>query len=505
MKIFSNDDIRAIDRATIEGEGIPSRDLIDRVARGVATEIMRRWRPTQRTAIFAGPGNNGADALAVAKILLENGWHPEVYLFNIGGDRLSTDCRALRDELADMMPAGTFMEVVRTFQMPDLTRGWLVVDGLFGSGLHDPLPGGFQAIVQNINDSGAYVVSIDVPSGLFADWNASNLARNIIHATLTVAIQFPRLAFLLPDNASLVGEWTLLDIGLSQEAIRRTRTNYFLVEEDDVRRLLRPRDEFASKADFGTLLLVAGSYGMMGAAVMAARGALRSGVGKLTVHSPRFGFTILQSEVPEALFNADKHDIFLSEIKAFQKYSAVALGPGMGVNDQTIHALEGFLAGAEKPVVLDADALNCIARRPSLLNQVPRHSIITPHVREFDRIFGDQSGSEARLLKAIEVARTYSLIVVLKGRFTAVVRPDGKVYFNSSGTPAMATAGSGDVLTGIIGSLLAQGYKPEVAAVAGVFIHGVAGEIAAETHGEYGTVAGDIAEATGRAIKSIMG
>lgn len=504
MKIFGNDDIRAIDRATIETDGVSSMTLIDRVADGVATEIMRRWRPSRNTAIFAGPGNNGADALAVAKILLYNGWHPHIYLFNIGGNRLSPDCQSLRDSLLSMSPRPAFLEVVQSFEMPEIDSGWLVVDGLFGSGLHDSLPGGFQSLVQTINDSGAAVVSIDVPSGLFADWNASNPARNIIHADLTLAIQFPRLSFMLADNAPVIGEWTLLDIGLSTDAIRRTPTNYYLVEEADIKRILRPRNPFSTKADYGTLLLIAGSYGMMGAALMGARGALRAGVGKLTVHSPRCGFNIIQSQVPEALFNADKHDIYISEIKAFQKYGAVAIGPGIGTTDQTVNALESLLTASNKPMVLDADALNCISKRPSLLNRIPRLSILTPHEREFDRIFGTQHGSEARLLKAIEISRIYSVIVVLKGRFTAVIRPDGRVYFNSSGTPALATAGSGDVLTGIIGSFLAQGYKPEVASVAGVYVHGLAGEIASEENGEYGTTGCDIAECTGRAINQIM-
>ncbi len=504
MKIFNNEDIRAIDRATIENEGVSSLQLIDRVADGVAAEIMRRWRPTKPTAIFAGPGNNGADALAVAYILIENGWQPEIYLFNIGGNRLSQDCLHYKQALESMHPAPMLTEVTKSFNMPDINSNWLVIDGLFGSGLHDPLPGGFQSVVRNINDSGAKVVSIDVPSGLFADWNANNPARNIVHATLTIAIQFLRLAFLLSDNAKTVGEWQMLDINLSEDAIRRTPTKFFLVERHEVRHLLKPRGEFTSKADYGSMLLVGGSFGMMGAAVFAAKGALRSGVGKLTIHTARCGYNILQMSVPEALFNADKHDIVVSEVKAFQKYSALAVGPGLGVNELTANALDTLIKSMEHPAVFDADALNCMARRQSLLNHLPPLSILTPHEREFDRIFGPQASAEARLLKAIEVSHHYNVIIVLKGRYTAVVRPDGRVYFNSSGTPAMATGGSGDVLTGVIGSLRAQGYKPEVAAVCGVFIHGWAGELAAEVQGEYGVIAGDIADNIGKAIAQIM-
>ena len=251
-------------------------------------------------------------------------------------------------------------------------------------------------------------------------------------------------------------------------------------------------------------MLVAGSYGMMGAAVLAARGALRAGAGKVSIHTARCGFNIIQSSVPEALFDADRHDIAITDINLKHEYNAVAVGPGIGTNDVTVNAVEMFLKQAKGPVILDADALNCVAKRPTMLNHIPVLSIITPHAGEFDRIFGAQPSAEARLLKAVEMAHYYNIIIVLKGHYTAMVRPDGKIYFNSSGNPAMATAGSGDVLTGVICALMAQGYKPEISAIIGTYIHGVAGDIAAEEHGQYGVTAGDIADNIGRAIRDIM-
>ena len=339
---------------------------------------------------------------------------------------------------------------------------------------------------------------------MFGDWNARIIARNVVHADLTLAIQFPRLAFFLADNAQLVGEWKVIDIGLSKKAIEETPTKYFYVERDDVRAVLKPRGMFSSKADYGSALLYAGSYGMMGAAVMAAKGALRSGVGKLTVHSPRFGFPVMQGQVPEALFSADKDDIVISDMTPRFTYNAVGVGPGIGLNDATRGAFETLVKSIKRPMVIDADGLNILARNPQLLDHLHPCTILTPHAGEFDRLFGAQSSAEARLLRAIEVSRKYKCIIVLKGHCTATVRPDGRVFFNSTGTPAMATAGSGDVLTGIITSLMAQGYKPETSSVAGVYIHGLAGEIAAGTHGDYGVTGLDIAEATGRAIKMIM-
>lgn len=503
MKIFTTENIRNIDRVTIEDEGVSSMELIHRVAEGVVNEILSRWSPSKPTMVFAGAGNNGADALIVAKLLIQAGFNPHVVLINVQGNSLSRDCRECRDELLRMGNVA-MTEIVHTSHIPTLTPDHLVIDGLFGTGLRNPLDGGYKAMARYINESGATVVSIDVPSGMFGDWNSRILARDVVHADLTVAVQFPRLAFFLSDNASLVGRWTTVDIGLSRRAIEQTATKYFLIEKEDVRRVLKPRPDFCSKADFGHALLFAGCYGMMGAAVLASRGALRAGVGKLTVHSPRCGFSVLQTAVPEALFLPDANDNVISNMSPRVNYTAIGVGPGIGTNDATRGAVETLIKTIERPMVIDADALNIIARNPALIDHIAPGSILTPHAGEFDRIFGSQASAETRLLRALEVSHKYKLIIVLKGRYSATVRPDGKVFFNSTGSAAMATAGSGDVLTGIITSLLAQGYKSEIAATAGVYIHGLAGDIAARSEGDYGTSAGDIAAAVGKAIREIF-
>lgn len=504
MKLFTTEEIRAIDRRTIEQEGVPSLELIERVAEGVADEISSRWRSNKPTMVFAGPGNNGADALGAARLLFERGFRPEVFLFNIGGDKLSTDCAASRDRILAEVPDIIFHEVKDRFSMPKITTNHLVIDGLFGSGLREELQGGFKSLVQYINDENATVVSIDLPSGMFGDWNPQIVNRNTIHATLTLAIQFPRISFFIPDNAELIGEWKIIDIGLSEKAIATSPANFCLVEQRDVHRRLRHRKEFASKADFGSGILYAGSYGMMGAAILAARGALRAGVGKLTVNSPKCGYQIMQSSVPEALFRHNRGEINIIDIHPERDFSAIAVGPGIGTNELTVKAVEDFLASINQPVILDADALNCIAIKPSILNTIPVLSILTPHAGEFDRLFGPQPSAEARLRKAIEMAKYYNILIILKGRYTAIVRPDGKVYFNSSGCPAMATAGSGDVLTGVLLSMLAQGYPAELASLIAVYVHGLAGEMAAAEQGEYGVTAGDIASYIGKAISEIM-
>ena len=388
MKLFTNEQIRTIERSTIETEGVLPAEIIERVAEGVADEIASRWRPSKPTIVFAGPGNNGADALASARLLYERGFRPSVYLFNIGGDKLSVECIAARDRLLQSTPDIDFIEVTSRFTPPEISQSHLVVDGLFGAGLREELRGGFMSLVQYINEEHPTVVSIDLPSGMFGDWNPRIVNRNTIHATLTLAIQFPRLCFFMEDNAELVGEWKTIDVGLSQQAISSLPAEFCLVEKRDIHRRLRRRKEFCSKADFGSAILYAGSYGMMGAAQLAARGALRGGVGKLTVCAPKCGYQILQTAVPEALYRNNRGDMILTEIHPERDFSAIAIGPGIGTNEITVKALEDFLSAIDKPVVLDADALNCIALRPAMLNTIPILSVLTPHAGEFDRMFG---------------------------------------------------------------------------------------------------------------------
>ena len=479
MKIFTNDGLRRIGDHTVENEGIEMLDLIERAASAVSYELISRWRTSKRFVFFAGPGDNGADALAVARMMYEQGYRPEVYLFNIKSAQLSPCCLANRDRLLEV--AGDdldFIEVIQNFTPPALDENDVVVDGLFGNGLRTQLKGGYTALVQYINSSDAYVVSIDIPSGMFGEWNMGNDRRNIIRADLTLTYQSKRLAFYFAENAECVGECKVLDIDLDRESVARTATDYYLIERDDVHEVLHPRSPFINKYDNGTLLLVAGSYGMMGAAVLAARGALRTGAGLVTVHAPRCGYQVLQT--------------------------AVALGPGMGVSDESLEAIHHFIMNFKRPCLLDADALNCISRRPMLLRSIPPRSIITPHAIEFDRLFGEHNTDEERLKKAIEVSKLYKITIVLKGHHTMTVRPDSKVYVNSSGNPGMATPGSGDVLTGVISALIAQNYPADWAVVLGVYLHGLAGDLAAQEHGTYGMVASDIVDNLGKAIIEVM-
>ena len=503
MKIFTTKEIKAIDARTVELEGLSHIDLMERAAMSVAYEIMSRWRPDRRFIVFAGPGNNGGDALAVARLLKSQGYNRvEVFFFNVPSSRLSECCRINRDRFVALENVDYTEVVGGEFDPPALDYGNVVIDGLFGSGLMEPLKGGFTSLVQYINESKAYVVSIDTPSGLLGEWNMGD-RRNIVRANLTFAFQFKRLSFFFAENAEFVGECKVLDIALSQDAMRTTRSNFYLVEDYEVKNVLRRRPLHCNKYDFGNMLLVAGSYGMFGAAVLAARAAMRSGVGLMTVHGACSGHDILQISVPEAKYESDHDDWITTDITLKHNYQSVAVGPGIGTDDKTCDALEIFLKNYLKPCVLDADALNCIAKRPNLLDCIVPKTVITPHAEEFDRIFGKHHSEEERLRRAIEVAKKYQLVIVLKAHFTMTVNVDGRVYINANGNPGMATAGSGDILTGIIGALLAQGYDSRTSAVLGVFIHGAAGDMAAVAHGSYGMVAGDIVENIGQVIRNL--
>lgn len=502
MNIFNPQQIHEIDNATCHAQGISSLELMERAASAVSCELMSRFLPAQRFVVVAGPGNNGGDALAVARQLIEQGYRKvEIFLFNVT-ERLSHDCDEMRKKLI-AIEGIDFTEITKEFSPPYLCERDVVVDGLFGAGLKRSLTGGFQALAALINESGAYVVSIDIPSGLFCEWNQGVSHRDMIHADLTLTFQFPKLAFFFPENAKVIGEWKILDIDLDRKKIKETPTNYKMVEGYMVSSHLPDRDPFTGKRDYGSVLLMGGSRGMMGAAIMCARSCLRSGAGLVTVHSASSGYPIIQTAVPEAMFEPDRNENFISDMNPHHTHQAIAVGPGIGTHNITVEALEHMLKNCTSPLILDADALNCIAKRPALLSMLPPNTVITPHIGEFDRIFGEHNDSEERLKKALEMSRFYNIIIVLKGHYTACIRPTGKVFFNSTGNPGMATAGSGDVLTGVIAAFMAQGLRPEIAASVGVYIHGLAGDMAEEAYGQYGLMSSDIADFVGRAVMKV--
>ncbi|MDR0429738.1 MAG: NAD(P)H-hydrate dehydratase [Tannerellaceae bacterium] len=501
IKIFATEKVKELDEYTIKNEPVSALDLIERAATRFVQEFTRRYSKQHRMVVFAGYGNNGADALAIARLLKEESYKVITYLFKTN-KQLSPECDENRFRLIDSDSSG-YEEVTDRFDAPVLTEHDIVIDGFFGSGLNRPLEGGFAGVVNYINESDATVVSIDIPSGLFGEDNRQNNPDTIIHADLTLTFGFPKLAFMLPENEPFVGKWKILDIGLHPQIIETSKTFYYLISEEDINRTLLPRDKFDHKGIYGHALLIAGSRGKMGASLLAAKACLRSGAGLLTVHAPQCGEQILQTGFPEAMVSLDTHPEYFTTVPDLSAYSVIGVGPGLGKEAMTATALSNLFRNARTYLVIDADALNIIASDISLLDLIPKRSILTPHPKEFDRMAGESENAYERLMKAQAFAIENKLCVILKGAHTAICTPGGNIYFNNTGNPGMATAGSGDVLTGILLGLLAQGYEPETASAIGVFLHGAAGDLAAASRSEESMISGDIIDLLGIAFKQV--
>lgn len=508
MKILTDRQHAELDRFTIENEPIESINLMERAARAIAQEMLSLCETGKETIyIFAGPGNNGGDGLALARLLAEENRKVVAYLFNVKG-HLSEDCETNRDRLKKMIEDGShrliFKEITQGFDFPDIHQQDIVVDALFGTGLSKPLSGGFAGVVRKINTLHCKVVSIDVPSGLMCEDNEFTDYKLVIHATHTLTIQLPKLAFLLPENEKCVGEWKALDIGLSEEGIEQMNTPYSIMEMPEVKELLIKRSKFAHKGTMGHALLVAGCYGMAGAAQLSSKACLRSGAGKLTLHTPTNNVCIMQIAVPEAVLMPDKDKFVVSESIDTSRFDAIGIGPGLGMDDLTADALQRYVKTVESPLVLDADALNLLALHRDWLSHLPAGTIMTPHVKELENLVGRCANSYERLTAASSMATKHNLYIVLKGHYTAICTPQGRVLFCPRGNAGMATPGSGDVLTGLITGLLAQGYSPISATMLGVWLHATAGDYAANDLTENCMLASDIISHLPQAFKELM-
>lgn len=503
MKIFTSNQIHELDQYTIEHEPIRSIDLMERAAKTLARAISDMWPAETPMVTFAGPGNNGGDALAVSRLLAEQGYQINVFLFNIN-QKLSDDCATNKLRIVESKRVKQFTEVTQEFDPPKLDAQTVVIDGLFGSGLNKPLSGGFASLVKYINQSAAKVVSIDMPSGLMAEDNTYNIRANIIKAHTTLTLQQKKLSFLFPENQQFIGRLKVLDIRLSEEGTERINAQYTILEENDIRQLLMPRDPFSHKGSMGNALIVAGSLGMAGAAVMAAKACYRAGAGKVTVHTPRKNNEIVQIAVPEAVVNLDHEETYIGNAIDTEDFDAMAIGPGIGQVETTAIAMISQVRRSTCPVVADADALNIISNHRAWMQQLPKGIVLTPHPKEFDRMNGSPcADSFERLSKARTMAEHLEGYIILKGHYSALCMPDGSVFFNKTGNAGMATAGSGDVLTGIITGLLARGYNQGDACKLGMYLHGLAGDIAAKELGEESLMATDLIQYLPKAFERL--
>ena len=481
MKILSAEQIRQADAFSIKNEPIASVDLMERASSSFVKWYVDRFDSTIPAKIFCGTGNNGGDGLAIARLLSQRGYSVEAFVID-NPQKGTDDFKINYDRLQKVL---TVQAITESYQFPTLSEKDVIIDAIFGSGLSRIVEGFYADVVDHINQSGSCVVSVDIPSGLLCDDICSCPA---VQANYTVSFQTPKLAFFLPTNYEYVGSWHVVDIGLDTKFIAQSESLFSTIETP----ILPKRKKNSHKGSNGRALLIAGSYGKMGAAVLSAKAAMRSGLGLLTVHVPHCGYDILQTSIPEAMVSPDPTEFYFGELPENLEVDAIGIGPGLDTKQKSLKALEKLLSKLSTPIVIDADAINLIAANRHFLNLLPENSILTPHHKEFERLVGIWSSDKERINRQLSFSKEFGVYVVFKGPNTAISTPEGEVFFNTTGNPGMATAGSGDVLTGIITALLAQNYSSLDAARIGVHVHGMAGDLAAEKNGEVGLIASDI-------------
>jgi len=498
MKIFSAAQIKKWDAFTIANEPINSIDLMERAAAKCCEWITRQDYLQKHILIFCGKGNNGGDGLAIARMLIEKGYSVTVYILEFG----NIGTADFQTNLARLHLCSTDIHFIQSPEFfPAITDGDIIIDALFGTGLNKPLEGISAALVKHINQCNATIIAIDLPSGLAADSSSKN--NPVIKATCTLSFQNYKLAFLLPENEGWCGKIYLLDIGLHKQFASQEEAAFELTDRQLMQSIYKPRKQFAHKGNFGHAALLCGSYGMMGAAVLSATSCLRSGAGKLSCYIPKCGYEIVQIAVPEAMCIVAGDDHILSAA-GIEKFDAVGIGPGIGLQATHGSLLKNIFSSYTKPLLVDADALNTLATDKTLLSLLPPHSILTPHPKEFERLFGSTSNDFERLQLALKKSEEYNIYIVLKGHYSFISTPQNKGFFNSTGNPGMATAGSGDVLSGIITGLLASGYNPLHSCLLGTYLHGLAGNFAAQKFSEEAMIAGDITDCLGQGFKTLQ-
>lgn len=501
MQILTAQQIKAADAYTISHEPVESIDLMERAAEQCTRWIIEQTSADVPVFIFCGMGNNGGDGLAIARQLNQNGRQATAFLV-MYGEHFSPDCEINKTRLEHHF-VSPLQAIHHAKDFPDIPDNALLVDALFGTGLSRPLEGLVKEMVEWLNRQPQDIVAIDLPSGMYAD--ASCKGHAVIKATHTLSFEYWKLAFLMPENAAHTGEVHILPIGLHPRYTAEVSTPYHLTDPEHIRAIYKKRDSFSHKGTFGHALLISGSYGKMGAAQLAARACLRSGVGLLTCHIPACGYLALQTAVPEAMCMADDCDRHISKVAGeLGQYQAIGIGPGIGRHPETAGMAEALLSACSRPIVADADMLNILAEKPALLEKLPQGSILTPHPKEFERLFGKTGNDFERLTLLLEKSKAYHIYIILKGHYSCVATPEQQLFFNPTGNAGMATGGSGDVLTGILTGLLAQQYSPLQSCILGMYLHGRAGDLAAEKLSQESMLASDIVENLGAAFKSLQ-
>ena len=488
MKIYTAVQIKKADAFTIKNEPISSVDLMERAAKGAFNWIHNKYSKRTVFSIFCGVGNNGGDGLVIARLLHESGYKVSTYEIQFTHN-YSQDYVINKQRLKDAkIPV---IAIKSESDFGEITYGNVIIDCVFGSGLSRGIEGWVSNLIEVINNQPTDKIAIDIASGLYSENNDTNKGV-VFKPNYTLTFQFPKLAFLFPGNARFVGDLVIIPIGISEDFILNEPTSYFTIQKFTTSLIHKKSSKFDYKGTYGHALIMAGSNGKMGAAILAAKACLKSGAGLVTAHIPNHGNDIMQISVPEVMTCPDSNKEYLSDFKDVSKFESIGFGPGIGQEKSTISLLQNVLESYAKPMVLDADALNILSSNKEWLNLIPKHSILTPHLGELRRLIGDSKGDFDQLELTKAFAKKYESYVVIKGAYSAIVCPNGEVFFNTTGNPGMATAGSGDVLTGILTGLLAQGYKSVHASILGVYIHGLAGDYALKKESRESITASDI-------------
>ena len=495
--------IREWDAFTIVHEPISSLDLMERASLAFKEALLGHLNERDLLGgqipfyIFCGRGNNGGDGLVAARLLSEMGLKVHVFVLQQNtSSKPSPDFEFNFNRLKDLKKV-EIESIQKAEDFPIIPLESVVIDALFGTGLNKPLSGIAESLINWLNQCSGYKVSIDVPSGLMSDLFMMDLLaeRSVFKANHTFTFQVPKQSFMLAENYDFVGDFEVLSIGLHQDYLSNIQSDFNYITNEWVQNKIRLRSKFCHKGTNGHALVVAGSYGKMGAALLSSRAALRAGCGMLTAFVPKVGYTIFQTAFPEAMVQTDDELCELRNFPDTSKFDAVGVGPGMGNHPYTVKSFGNWLNQIKEPLLIDADGLNACAELMKLHTDFsfPEHAVLTPHPKEFERLAGTSRNSEERLIKQIEFAKKHKVIIVLKGAHTSIALPDGLVYFNMTGNPLLATAGSGDVLSGIITSFLAQGYEASEAAILGVYLHGYVAD-RLKSKGVKHAIAGDFIE-----------
>ena len=500
MKIFNAKQIYEADKFTIDKQQITSEQLMERAAIQIFNWMHSRMQGAQaKIHLFCGIGNNGGDGLVLARHLQDHDYNIEVFVVNYSEHR-SKDFLINLDRLKEKGVWPNFLN--EESELPDIGKDDIIVDAIFGIGLNRVPDEWVIGLMQHLNNSKAFVLSIDMPSGLFMEAGLPN-TEGVIKANYVLTFQVPKLVFFLPETGKYVDHWEVLDIGLDREFLFKLKPQYELIGKNEVLSMYIPREKYSHKGSYGHSLIVGGSYGKIGAVVLASKGSMLAGSGLVTAYVPKCGYLPLQTALPEAMVLTDNEEVEISKIDFDMLPSVIGIGVGMGTTATTVKAFSDFLKGNKLPLVIDADGLNILSKNQDLFKVMPPQTVLTPHPKELERIIGKWADDFDKLKKAQEFSEKYDCILVIKGANTITVFKD-MGYVNTTGNPGMATGGSGDVLTGIITGLIAQGYSALNAAIFGVYIHGKAADIAVEKCGFQALIASGILDNIGKAYLDLF-